>query len=317
MFRTRTILICVLLQYSCCLSVPYQEKKEINDRPIIGILAQETTDKDLIRFGNTYIASSYVKFLESAGCRVMPVRLNLSLSEYEEIFMSINGILFPGGAVNLQTSEFAKTAKIFYDLAIKSYDSGDYFPIWGTCLGFQLLTVLTAGQNLLSKTNSENISLPLNLTEAIQSSKMFQDFPPEILKALSKEDLTGNFHHYGLLTQTFRNCGKLKDFFTILSTNKDRNGVDFVSTIEGTKYPIYGVQWHPEVNRFQWEKDLAFPHSVNAVQLSYLMSNFFVNEARKSFHHYPSTEKENAALIYNYNPVYVGNFSSYLQVYFF
>lgn len=310
-------MICVLLQYSCSSSLSYLKKKEINDRPIIGILAEEITEKDLLPFGKTYIPSSYVKFLESAGCRVMPVRLNLLLSEYEEIFKSINGILFPGGAVNLETSNYAKTAKIFYDLAIKAYDSGDYFPIWGTCLGFQLLTVLTAGQNLLSKTNSENITLPLNLTEAAQSSRMFQGFPPEILKALSEEDLTGNFHHYGLLTQTFQHCGKLKDFFTVLSTNKDRDGVDFVSTIEGTKYPIYGVQWHPEVSRFQWEKNLAFPHSVNAVQVSYLMSNFFVNEARKSLHYFPSIEKENAALIYNYNPVYVANFSSYLQVYFF
>lgn len=43
-------------------------------------------------------------------------------------------------------------------------DAGDYFPIWGTCMGMQLLTVLVAGKNLLSNTTAENVALPLNLT---------------------------------------------------------------------------------------------------------------------------------------------------------
>lgn len=43
-------------------------------------------------------------------------------------------------------------------------DAGDYFPIWGTCMGMQLLTVLVAGENLLTKTPAENLALPLNLT---------------------------------------------------------------------------------------------------------------------------------------------------------
>ena len=42
-------------------------------------------------------------------------------------------------------------------------DAEDYFPLWGTCQGFQLLTNLTARQNLLVPTDSENISLPLDL----------------------------------------------------------------------------------------------------------------------------------------------------------
>ena len=34
--------------------------------------------------------------------------------------------------------------------------------------------------------------------------------------------------------------------FDVLSTNKDKKGTAFVSTIEAKKYPFYGVQWHPE-----------------------------------------------------------------------
>lgn len=43
-------------------------------------------------------------------------------------------------------------------------DRGEFFPIWGTCMGMQLLTVLVAEVNLLVNTPAENIAMPLNLT---------------------------------------------------------------------------------------------------------------------------------------------------------
>jgi gamma-glutamyl hydrolase len=57
----------------------------------------------------------------------------------------LNGILFPGGGLSLQPqTTFYKTAKFFFDQSITAYKKGDYFPIWGTCMGFQLLTILGA-----------------------------------------------------------------------------------------------------------------------------------------------------------------------------
>lgn len=38
----------------------------------------------------------------------------------------------------------------------------------------------------------------------------------------------------------------LSEVFQILSTNEDRVGRTFVSTVEGKKCPFYGSQWHPE-----------------------------------------------------------------------
>ncbi|XP_061115527.1 gamma-glutamyl hydrolase isoform X2 [Conger conger] len=269
------------------------------------------------RFGKTYIPASYVKEMESGGSRVMPIRLNQTLPEYEKIFKTINGMLFIGGAVNLKTSDYARAAKAFYRLAVEANDAGEYFPIWGTCMGFQLLTVLVARENLLSNTTAENVALPLNLTAEAPSSRMFQGFSDELLKALSHENITGNFHHYGITEKAFRGNERLQQFFSILSTNIAENGAEFVSTMEGRKYPFYGVQWHPEVNRFQWNPKKNYPHSQNAASVSSSLATFFVNEARKSFHHFRDPEEERAALIYNYAPVYVGNISGYEQSYFF
>ncbi|XP_032371546.1 gamma-glutamyl hydrolase isoform X1 [Etheostoma spectabile] len=308
--------------FACCFycskGMPTKLNQEaLNDRPVIGILTQIVTDEVLKPFGRTFIPSSYVKFIESGGSRVMPIRLTLNTAEYKKIFEKINGLLFIGGAVDLETSDFARVAKIFYNLALKANDEGDFFPIWGTCMGMQLLTVLVAGENLLANTTAENIALPLNLTTAASSSRMFEGFPSELMRALTQEPLTGNFHHYGLTVETFQGNEKLQSFFSLLSTNVAENKVHFVSTIEGKRYPFYGVQWHPEVNRFQWNRKLIFPHSSHAVQLSSLLAEFFVNEGRRSLHQFDNPEEEDSSLIYNYTPVYTGNFTGYEQLYFF
>ncbi|XP_056146141.1 gamma-glutamyl hydrolase-like isoform X2 [Lampris incognitus] len=282
-----------------------------------GILTQIVTDAAMKPFGKTYIPGSYVKYIESGGSRVVPIRLTLTIAEYETIFRSVNGLLLIGGAVDLQTSDFARVARIFYGLALTANDAGDYFPIWGTCMGMQLLTVMVSGKNLLTKTTAENVALPLNLTEEARSSRMFGGFPNELMKALSMEALTGNFHHYGVTVKNFQENEDLQNFFTILSTNIADNGAHFVSTIEGKRYPFYGVQWHPEVNRFQWNPKYNFPHSTHAVQISSLLAEFFINEGRKSLHSFDTPEEEASSLIYNYTPIFGGNFTGYEQIYFF
>ena len=44
---------------------------------------------------------------------------------------------------------------------------------------------------------NRNIPRPIIPPEA-HSSRMFEDFPSDLMKALSQEPLTGNFHHYGV-----------------------------------------------------------------------------------------------------------------------
>ncbi|XP_041911885.1 gamma-glutamyl hydrolase [Arvicola amphibius] len=87
-------LLCVLL---CCsagpsspgLSRPYQRGPK---KPIIGILMQKCRTKEMKKLGKYYIAASYVKYLESAGARVVPIRLDLPQTQYTELFRSINGL---------------------------------------------------------------------------------------------------------------------------------------------------------------------------------------------------------------------------------
>lgn len=288
----------------------------LNHRPVIGVLAQENLESDTHAQGSSYIAASYVKYLESAGARVVPIRINGTEEDYTKIFYAINGLLLPGGDVDLQKSQFSRVSKIFYELAIKVNDAADYFPIWGTCQGFQQLTVLTSSKNLLTLTNTKAVALPLVFTQGAQNSRLFKSFPKDLLLALSEENITSNFHSWSLSLQNYTRNAKLKRFYRVLSTNSDGRK-DFISTMEAYRYPFYAVQWHPEKSPFEWVDKPGMIHSVSAVRASFYTASFFVSEAMKNQHRFPSPQEEEKALIYNYTPVFKGLDAIFMQNYYF
>ena len=80
-------------------------------------------------------------------------------------FITVHSVLFPGGASDLFDSPYERTAKILFNLAVKANKAGDVFPLWGTCLGFEFLSICGAGgEHVLSKVNGENYSVNLNLS---------------------------------------------------------------------------------------------------------------------------------------------------------
>lgn len=206
-----------------------------NDRPIIAVLSQEITPGLLppeIR-GRSYIAASYIKYIESAGARAVPVTTTMTRQEIEEIFNSVNGVLYPGGGVELFESQYYTNAEHFYNLALEANMQGDFFPIWGTCLGFEALVCLAVGKPILSSANAIDITIPLNFSRHAKSSRMLSGASAELMGKLSKEGLTYNYHHYCLTPKTFYESRTLQDTFKVLSYNNDVDGKTFISTIEG------------------------------------------------------------------------------------
>ncbi|XP_019716078.1 gamma-glutamyl hydrolase [Hippocampus comes] len=287
-----------------------------NQRPVVGVLAQEILPEDPFAAGSSYIAACYVKYLESAGARVVPIRINRTEEEYVQIFSTINGLLLPGGNVDTETSLSTRAAKIFYRLALKANNAGDYFPIWGTCQGFQQLTLLTADRNLLTVTDTRSAALPLNFTADSSSSRLFRNFPADLMRSLSEDNITANFHSWSLSLQNFSRNGKLKRFYKVLSTNTDGT-TDFISTMEARHYPFYAVQWHPEKSPFEWVDKPGMVHSTQAVRASFYTASFFVSEAMKNQHKFSSPAEEEQALIYNFSPVFRGISSIFVQKYYF
>lgn len=60
-------------------------------------------------------------------------------------FDDILRVLFPGGATWFNQSKgYSDAGEHIYKIAKQLNENGDYFPLWGTCLGFELLTYLSA-----------------------------------------------------------------------------------------------------------------------------------------------------------------------------
>lgn len=287
----------------------------LNSRPIIGVLAQSSDPKSQPYYGDTYIPSAYVKWLESGGARVVPIRVRESDEYYEKLFKSINGVVFPGGGVNIVTSYFAKAAKILYNMALRANDAGDYFPLWGTCQGFQQMTVLTAGKDLLSALHAHRM-MALNLTHNFGQSRLFADLPKYILTSLISYNVTANHHNYGLSPTTFSQNQALRTFYRFMSTNVADNGKEFISTFEAIKYPFYGVQWHPEKVPYDWDLNDALTHTRRGVKVTQYFADFFVEECRKSGHHFPNITAEISTLINNYQPHFTTD-TRFQERYFF
>jgi len=289
-----------------------------NDRPIIGILTQPS-DSSLTKYGSNYIAASYVKYVESAGARVVPVRHDAPFSVLQQYFNQLNGILFPGGGSDLNNTTLFKAGNYLYNLALEAADRGDIFPIFGHCQGFELLTMITSQNfNILGFVDAENITLPLNFTSNAKNSRMFSKAPAEIINTLATQPVTMNNHQWGLYPSTYNKNTVLNTFYNVLSLNDDREGTTFVSTMESKKYPIYAVQWHPEKNQFEWNPDEVINHTPSAIQAMEYMSSFFVSQARLSSHAYPSAAAEELAVIYNYPAIYtVYDVPDFEQCYFF
>ncbi|XP_018572899.1 gamma-glutamyl hydrolase B-like [Anoplophora glabripennis] len=290
------------------------------DTPIIGILSEETYIVQHLfpEHYDSYITASYVKYIESAGGRVVPVWIGQSEEYYRRVINYTNGILFPGGGTYFnETKGYGKAAKQIYQIALEANKKGIYYPIWGCCLGMQVLPFAQLGVDIRVDCLLKNTSVPLNFKKTSSKSRLFSNAPKNILELLSSQNLTFNEHRYCLTQTVLKKNGILNDW-QILATNEDVNKLKFISAMESVNYPIYGVQFHPEKNPFEFEKK-GVPHSKEAVDVSLYFASFFVEESKKNNNTFPSEELEKKSLIYNYNPRYTGISvkSPYEQVYIF
>lgn len=288
------------------------EQPTINNRPIIGVLAQHLHYEDFPIPGDSYVSASYVKYLEMAGARVVPIKINTPEDELVKIFSSINGVLFPGGDSYVLDSPYQRSAEFAFDFAIKEAKNGRDFPIWGTCLGMQQLSVLAAKTDVILSDSKGTWDTAMPLRILTNDSSLLKNMPSKIFNILTTKNVTYNAHYNCVAVESYNENKDLNNFFSVVSTNIDAAGKTFLSTIEARKYPIYATQWHPEMNMFEFTHNEGLGaninHSKDAVLVSQYFSNFFVGEARKNFNKFKREAEEMQYLFYNYKPSYTGKY---------
>ena len=216
-----------------------------DDRPIIGILSQKITEKFTpdVTNDSTYIAASYVKWLEGAGAQVIPILSTYSKKKVLKLVRSLNGVVFPGGAAPLDDSNYARTARWIFNEAIRINDFEKRpIPIWGTCLGFEVLNVLGSGEradDILTVYDAEDLLLPVDFTKEAFDSRMFKDIEMGLMRKLMFSKLSLHMHQAGINPDIYEKNSRIRKMFTVLATNLDKKGKEFVSVIEGNHFSYH------------------------------------------------------------------------------
>jgi gamma-glutamyl hydrolase len=216
-----------------------------------------------VGWGQSHIMKAYVDWFEERGVRVIPIPYDTT--EYLAYFKMVNGLVIPGGETDfiMGNRAFVKTATRFFELSL---GAKEYFPIWGTCFGYELLIAIISGSKRFKRYPAQELA-PIRITEAGWKSKMFGGFSQKYLKYLETQPSTAQNHDFGISPADFEGCADLRRFYDILATAIDEKGQEYVAAIEGKYYPIYGVQWHPE------RQKTGGP-----------FADFFISELRKNSH---------------------------------
>ena len=99
---------------------------------------------------------------------------------------------------------------------------------------------------------------------------------------------------------------------TAMSSSLKHSNVEFIATMEHRQYPIFGVQFHPEVIPYEWATPSKYPRTERIISANQYFYETVVHYARKNDHSFLSAknnEDENDLLIYNY-PVYYTRFNT-------
>lgn len=273
----------------------------LNFRPVIGILSHPARKSKA-----SYIAASYVRFVQSAGARVIPLIYNEPRDTLFKKLSLVNGVLFTGGWS--KSGLYLEIVEEIFKKVLEKNDAGQYFPCYAICLGFELLSMIISDckdKSILERYAAKDQASTLQFVgNADIDGTVFQRFPRELIDKLGTEQLVAQNHIYGISRERLIGNTQLNEFFDILTTSTDEKGKEYVSTVRARKYPITGFQWHPEKNAFEWGS-LKYPHTEDSILVMQHVANFFISEARKSSNT-PLDCDLLDELIYNYTPTYAG-----------
>ena len=243
-------------------------------KPVIGIYPQVSA---------SYL-TAYKEWVAQEGADWIVLPEKFSGEQLEHIFLSTNGFLIPGGDASLSAS-----ARALVERAIQGNQAGDYYPVWGTCDGFEWLMQIFGGMgDIVSGFDSEYMPANLIFTPAGKASRLYAGANFSLLNWLATENITYNAHHAGITPQSAAGNKGLTQSIDVLTTSIDRKGKPYVAQFEAKALPIYGNQFHPEKIQFvHSSEDKDIPRTPEAVAGARYLANFFVSEARKSNHTAP------------------------------
>jgi gamma-glutamyl hydrolase len=184
-----------------------------------------------------------------SGAQVVPILAYSNETYIANLLPKLNGVLFPGGGVEFDIkNRWTSNANYILQYAIQQNDKGNVFPIWGTCLGHQLLGFLTNNfQSPLSAIRGQTAVLNTIKFPNADKGTLFSDMSAQLMTKLTTgQGITYFNHHWAITSETYANNKRLNDFWKLIGETTSSYNEKFVSVWEARKYPFFGVQFHPE-----------------------------------------------------------------------
>jgi len=290
--------LCLILSFFYLIN-----SEELNLRPIVGIIS---IPSDVSKYPSekwSYFPSSYVKFIESAGAQVVPIQYDLPRDKMLSMLKKVNGVLLTGGNSvfvdeNGKKNPIAESLEFIVNYIVDENLKGNYYPLWGTCQGFQVIAMILANDyNLLTHCSQCLDKTKNHIFETSYDSKLFKDIDVDFRYKIENNQLSWYWHNWKIDAKAFQSNSLLTRFLTPITYSYDDAGTKYVSAFESPFLPIYAIQYHQEFASFEFIDNIA-NHGHDAVSLQLHLSNFFVNEARKNHNKFPDSEDY---VIENYN----------------
>lgn len=254
--------------------------------PLIGIISTPNPPNGTNITEKSYIWEGYIRWIEQTGARIIPIHPWYNQSYVDTILSKVNGVLFLGinRIINI-SNNYEKFGSYIIDKAIEMNKKNDYFPIFGICFGYELfLAHIANDNNIIREFDAMKIMVPSELAPNATKSKLFSNFNKKDFDNISKLPITYQIHRRGISLEDFDKFESVKKFFTVTSYALDKNGKKYINSIEAKDYPIYGIQYHPEVSPFARADGFEFNHTIGAVRISQLHSLLFLAETEKNLH---------------------------------
>ncbi|KAL4439342.1 hypothetical protein ABPG74_017005 [Tetrahymena malaccensis] len=301
------------------ISIPnvFNVKNNFISFPVIAILSIPSGFQSYPKEEYSYIYTSYVQYFQQSGLRIVPINWTDSLENLENIMNKVNGLVLTGGGANLMMrlqegeekifTQFSKVGIFLIELAKRKNEKGNYFPIWTTCLGFELLFLSFANQEIRTQFDSKNhFAKQIFSKEAKTQSRILSKLSKSLIKCLEEEEFFYYNHKHGFSKKQFLENPKINQIFNCIAYSKDLKGKQFISIAEGKTYPFYGTQFHPEKLQFDHSSKTNKQFTMNQLRISQHFPNFFYTECLKSNQRFDSAQEQMSFFIENHQPVYKG-----------
>jgi gamma-glutamyl hydrolase len=233
---------------------------------MIGIITAPNI-KSEVHCGESYLHMSYIHWVEMSGETAVIIPYDISEEKLVEMLKRVNGVIWVGGGIEnrkqhteKQNDDLMNTLFTTYQYVVAENDKGNYYPLWGTCLGFYILLMFVKEESQTIRGSivpyEKSGVFPCTFTQT--PSKLKKWMAPLQSRMRSQSCITQN-HKYGIDNVP-------EDKVRIVSMQDN-----FVNMVEFIHYPFYGVHFHPER-----------PQNELAIKVSQQLGTFFKNECSKN-----------------------------------